>query len=175
MKRWTGQAGRKGFTLIELLVMLFIVGLLAGVSLPVFTSALQNRRLDGALRKIMGDLRYVQSLAVAQGGLYRFHWGDDPLAGQSGKYRLEQSTDGGATWSQVTPWYSLSSEFQGASIASIRDSAGSPLTIYEVKFNSRGACANCLSPTTPPILIRVSSAAGARTIQVRITGSVRIQ
>lgn len=165
----------RGFTIVELLVALAMVAILAGVSLPVFTAALQNRRLDGAVRKIVGDLRYAQSLAVAQGGLYRFHSGDDPLANQPGRYRLERSTDGGNNWSEVTPWYTLSSEFQGAGISNIKDSSGIPLTIYEVRFNSRGACANCLTPRTPPIVITVSSASGTRTIQVRSTGSVRIQ
>ena len=164
----------RGYTVVELLVAIVLVVILAGVSIPVFTAALQNRRLDGAVRKIVGDLRYAQSLAVAQGGLYRLHSGDEPGVNQPGRYRLERSTDGGSNWGGVTSWYDLSSEFQGAGISSIQDSAGSPLTIYEVRFNSRGACANC-STLTPPIVITVSGASGTRTIQVRSTGSVRIQ
>lgn len=163
----------RGFTAVELLVAIAVTALLAAVSMPVFTAALEHRRLEGAVRKVLGDLRYTQSLAVAQGGLYRLHSGDDPLANKPGKYRIERSTDGGITWSEVTPWYPLSSEFQGASLSSIRDSAGTPLTLYEVRFNSRGACANCAT-LTPPIVITVAGTSGTRTIQVRSTGSVRI-
>lgn len=165
----------RGFTAVELLVAIALTAILAAVSMPVFTAALQNRRLDGAVRKVLGDLRYTQSLAVAQGGFFRFYSGDDPLANKPGQYRIERSTTGlPGSWSEVTRWYTLSSEFQGASISSIRDSAGTPLTIYEVRFNSRGACANCAT-LTPPIVITVSGASGTRTIQVRSTGSVRIQ
>ena len=140
----------------------------------VFTATLQSNRLDGAARKIVQDSRYAESLAVAQGGLLRFHSGDDIAAGQPGHYRLEQSTNGGTTWSVVSPWYSLPADFQGAGIASIKDSSGGPATVYEVRFNSRGACANYPGLTTP-IVITASSSARRRTIQVRSSGSVKVQ
>ena len=165
--------GTGGVTTIELLVALVIAAILTAVSLPLFATTLQFSRLDGAARKIGGDLRYVQSLAVSQGNLFRIHSGDEGSV-QPGRYRIEKSTDGGGTWTGITQWYLLSTEFTGASLASIKNNAGG--TIYEVRFNSRGTCVNCITGgNTPPLVVSVSSPSGTRTVQVRTTGSVSIQ
>ncbi len=157
--------------MVEVVILFLLIGIVALVATPQFTPALRIFRLNGAARKIVADLRQAQSLAVAQGDLHRFHSGNDPAAAQPGRYRLERSTDGGATWTGITPWYTLASDFQSVSVSSVQDSAGSPVTVYEVRFNSRGACANC-SGLTVPIVIAVSSPSGTRTIQVRSAGSV---
>ena len=165
------RGSRRGVTLVELVILVLVTGILATLAMPQFTASLQSFRLNGAARKIVADMRQAQSLAIAQGGLYRFHSGNDPGAGHPDQYRLEQSTNGGTTWSGVTPWYSLSSDFQGISVLSVQDSAGSPVPVYEVQFNFQGACANCPGLTTP-IVIAVSGPAGTRAIQVRSAGSV---
>ncbi|MCI0372590.1 MAG: GspH/FimT family pseudopilin [candidate division NC10 bacterium] len=163
----------RGFTLGELLAVIAVVAILGGLAIPLFLRTVQTYRLEGAAQKIAGDLRYAQSLAIAQGVLYRLHSGDDPPGTEPGRYRLEQSTNGGTSWNAVTVWYALSSEFQGAGIASIRDSAGIPVTVYEVRFNSRGVCVNP-GAVTYPINIVTSAEAGTRTIQVTRTGNLRI-
>jgi len=164
------EGSSRGFTLIGLLVLVLLTGIFATLAMPQFTVSL---RLNGAARKVVADLRQAQSLAVARGGLYRFHSGDDPGAGHPEQYRLEQSTNGGTTWSGVTPWYTLASDFHEVSLSSVQDSAGSPVPVYEVQFNSRGACANCPGFTTP-IVIALASPSGTRSIEVRSAGSVRI-
>ena len=167
------RGSRRGVTLVEVVIVVLLTGIFATLAMPQFTASLQSFRLNGAARKIVADLRQAQSLAVAQGGLYRFHSGNDPGAGHPDQYRLEQSTNGGTTWSEVTPWYTLASDFQGVSILTVQDSAGTPVPVYEVQFNSRGACANCPGLTTP-IVIAVASPSGTRAIQVRSAGSVSI-
>jgi Tfp pilus assembly protein FimT len=161
----------RGVTLVELLSLVLVTGILGMVAIPQFSASLQSFRLNGAARKIVADLRLAQSHAVAQGGLYRFHSGNEPGVGHPEQYRLEQSTNGGSTWSGVTAWYRLASDFQGIRVLSVQDSAGSPVPVYEVQFNSQGACANCPGLTTP-IVIAVSGPAGTRAIQVRSAGSV---
>lgn len=167
-----------GFTAVELVIVMLLVGILAAVSLPLFMTIMQSYRLDGAARNVAGDLRYAQSLAVARGGFYRLHSGDEGGVNQPGRYRLEQSASVAGPWTPVTDasgsgeWYLLSSEFVGASLQSIRDNAGG--TMYQVQFNSRGACANCAGISLP-IVVTVSSTSGTRTVQVRSAGSVSIQ
>jgi hypothetical protein len=111
---------------------------------------------------------------VNKGGLFRFHSGADPLINQPGRYRIEQSNDGGATWTQVAPWYTLSDEYAGVSLTSVRG-AGSPgPLVYEIRYNSRGGGANPPGGGDYPITITVTGHK-VLTIQVVRTGSVSQQ
>lgn len=161
------QAGRKGFTVIELLVALVMVVLLAGVSLPFFLTIVQNYRFDGAVQQVLVDLRYAQSVAVSRGGQASLHWGND--IAEPNKYRIERSTDGGTTWTSVTPWVNISADFQGITIQSIKDSAN--VTLARVSFDARGASVATLNH---PIRITLVNTAGTpRTVEILPTGTVR--
>lgn len=170
------RTGGKGFTVIELLVALAMIVILAGASLPFFLTLLQNYRFDGAVQKVMVDLRYAQSVAVSRGGQAAFHWGNDQNPQEPSKYRIERSTDGGATWTEVTGWYNLAGDFQGITIQSIKDSDNATRT--RVCFDARGALVastNCPPTGVPrPFRITLVNAAGTpRTIEVLPTGTVR--
>ncbi len=168
-----GKPLHRGFSATELVLAIAVLLIIIAVAMPVFTAYIAQRRLADAITRVATDLRYAQSIVVNQGGLIRFHWGDDPGEGITGAYRLEQSADGGATWTPLGTWYQLSADYQGASVTSIKDSTGSGTTVYEVRFNSQGAAANP-GPVTYPIVITVTTAAGSGTVQVMRIGTVRV-
>jgi len=162
---------KPGFTLIELVIAVAIAMMILAVAVPLFFQIIAQRRLTAAVERVAGDLRYAQSQAVTQGGLFRLHEGGD--AGEAGKYRLEQSTDGGATWTQVTGWYQLSTDYQGSSVQGIKDNAGAGLTRYWVRFNAQGAADN--PGFVYPIDLTVATPTGAtKTIRVLRTCTIRI-
>ncbi len=53
----------RAVTLVELLVVVFIAGLIATVAIPL-SSSQSGFELEGAARRIMADIRYVQSQAM---------------------------------------------------------------------------------------------------------------
>ncbi|MFQ5881714.1 MAG: Tfp pilus assembly protein FimT/FimU [Candidatus Methylomirabilales bacterium] len=182
------KAGRKGLTAMEVVIAVALVAILAGVAMPVFLTVIQNYRFKGAVRSVASDIRYAQSLAVTNGGIYGFHWGGDPNeVSPPGPnfYRIEKNTGTVCNWplvgdtvgsnaNVITNWFDLSAEFQGITIDSITDST--PVAIGGVAFNSRGASDNPCTGVTYPITITVSNASGTtKTIEVRSAGSVRIQ
>jgi prepilin-type N-terminal cleavage/methylation domain-containing protein len=160
-----------GFTLIELIITVAIAVMMMAVAMPLFSNIMAQRRLNSAAERVVSDLRFAQSQAVTQGGLFRLHHGDD--SGQTGKYRIEQSVDGGATWSQVTGWYDLSSDYQGSSLQVVKDNDGAGVVRYFVRFNAQGAADN--TGYAYPIRLTVITPSGTtRSIQVMRTGVVRL-
>src|SRR3990167_10524628 len=55
----------RAYTLIELLVGLTIVGLLFGFGFVSFRDFSRRQAIEGAAKKVQGDLRLAQSLALA--------------------------------------------------------------------------------------------------------------
>jgi prepilin-type N-terminal cleavage/methylation domain-containing protein len=161
--------GTRGVTLIELLVALAMLVVLAAVAMPVFTGTIAQRRLASAADRVLSDLREVQSRAIMQGTLQRLWSGNDPLAGQPGRYRLEERV--GAAWIPRTQWFALASDYQGASLGAFRD--GASVELYQVIYNAQGAVQ--AAGVTFPIRIAVTTPVGTRTIQILRSGNASIQ
>jgi prepilin-type N-terminal cleavage/methylation domain-containing protein len=56
---------RKGFTLIELVMVMVIIGILVSLAIPRFDS-FYSIKLSGAMKKAIGDIRYVQQMAISR-------------------------------------------------------------------------------------------------------------
>ena len=179
---------QKGFTIIELLLVVAILAILGKLSMPYFTATIESYRLNGAARRVAGDLRLAQSLAVSQGGIYGWHWGGDPNAisppGASFS-RVEKDTGTACSWPAVadtmttnanviTNWTDLTKELTGITIVSVKDNT--PATIGGVAFDSRAAPANPCTAVAYPLTITIRNTSGTtRTVTVQNAGGVRIQ
>jgi prepilin-type N-terminal cleavage/methylation domain-containing protein len=68
MARIIGRASA-GFTLVELIMVIVIVGILAVLAIPRF-QAFNTIKLNSAVKKIVSDIRYTQSMAVSSHDMY---------------------------------------------------------------------------------------------------------
>jgi prepilin-type N-terminal cleavage/methylation domain-containing protein len=164
---------RSGFTLVELIIVVAILFMMLAVAMPLFFQIIAQRRLTGAVERVAIDLRYVQSLAVTQGLVHRLHSGADGAVGRPGEYRLERDNGAGG-WVEVNGWYKLSSDYDGSSLQSIKDNAGTTIVTYDVRFNAQGAVANTGIGSYPIVLTLVGKGGATRTVQVLRSGVVRM-
>lgn len=63
-KTYSHLVNTSGFTLLELLIVIMIMGLLFGVGLANYRDFARRQSLLGISRKIKGDLRLAQQLAI---------------------------------------------------------------------------------------------------------------
>ncbi len=159
----------RGFNLIELITVVALVAVMAIIAMPVLSTTLRQSGLTAAVNRVANDLRYAQGQAVTQGGLQRIHFGTDPLVNKPGSYRVEQSVDGGVTWTSSAQWYAPSSEYTEASITSITDN--SRAAMIEVRFDSKGKAVNP-SPVSYPISIMLTASSGSRMVVVASSGKI---
>ena len=61
----------RGFTLVELLVTITLVGILAAIAIPSFSSAIQNTRADTEVSDFQRFLNYARQQAINSGTVIR--------------------------------------------------------------------------------------------------------
>jgi prepilin-type N-terminal cleavage/methylation domain-containing protein len=88
----------KGFTLIETMIIVAIIGLLAGLTIPSFSSYLQKQKVIGARTELLADLQYARSLAIARRTTFRVDFTADQyqiiLPGPDDVVRTKTAPDG---------------------------------------------------------------------------------
>jgi Tfp pilus assembly protein FimT len=159
--------------LVELVVVAAFLVMMLAVAMPLFSQTIAQRRLTSAVERVINDLRHVQSLAVTDGNLHRLRSGADLGVGRPGEYRLERSTDNGATWVPLRAWYDPSADYRGSKLQTINDNLGTAIATHDVRFNSQGAVANTVG-NWPIVLTIVAESGATGRVQVMRTGVVRV-
>lgn len=98
---------KKGFTLIEILVVVIIVGILAGIAVPIFTKALEGNRA----RVAENNLRQIHTAerlwAIDHNGDYRGPFGSLAAINNRVTGLSLELSDGGASGEEVNYRYTV--------------------------------------------------------------------
>ncbi|MBU0503671.1 MAG: prepilin-type N-terminal cleavage/methylation domain-containing protein [Candidatus Omnitrophica bacterium] len=84
----------RGLTIIELIMVIIIIGILAVLALPRFDSFYEIK-LNGAVKKVISDIRYAQQIAISHHTDYRVNF-----SGNS--YNVRRVSDGAYAISPFT-------------------------------------------------------------------------
>lgn len=175
---------QRGFGLLDSLVVLLVVAVMAVATVPVVRSTLRTYHRNGAAREVLAAIRNTQSLAVARGDVFGFHWaGDSGVNGSHSQYRIVRDTTGSCGLptsgapadgtNVIRSWVDLTSTFSGTMIGSIRDSANN--AVGAVMFDSKGASLNTCDSVAFPVLVTITDPDGAtRVIEIRAAGGTRL-
>jgi len=64
---------KRAFSLLELILVLFLVGLMAGLTTPFLLSTLERIKSQSSVRELATSLRYARSLAITQKTPFAFN------------------------------------------------------------------------------------------------------
>lgn len=112
---------RSGFTFIELLIIVVLIGVIASIAIPRFSS--NQRTAYTTVRKIVSDLRYTRGLAISSGEEYYLQFVQ--VSGLYRQYIIRDSSD------QPVP---------GIEIRIIPDNVTCTLTTDKFTFDYLGVC-----------------------------------
>ncbi len=171
----------KGFSLIELMVVVAILGLVAFISVPLVTGAMQRAQSAGAGTALAAAIRDARMRAVATG------WQFEVVAYSAtgavpNAFRIQgANTVGGPVWpvpgTVTTPPYYGANQMNEAYTSLAKDFGTAKFVVpgggpFTVTFDSRGQ-------VVPPCLpvacqVQVSTSSGVSTITVSQAGALQM-
>jgi len=145
-----------GFTLIELLIIVGVIGILVGISIPVFKRFQPVFQLNGAVRGLVTDLRYAQQLTVTEQKEHCVRFFPESEYPENKEYKIIQCQDPEAE--EILKTISLQ-EIDSITITNFSNN--------EARYNPYGAVKEAGS-------ITLGINGKVKTIDVRPSGFVRI-
>jgi len=150
-----------GFSLIETIIVMVLLGILAVVTLPSLTQALQTLHLNQAANKLAADIRYAKETALNSHGTYGVEFDVD-----DNSYSVFQLVSGSKasvndpfTNASMIMDFDTHSEYSGVSMVS----SGST----EIRFDSFGipydATGTALSN---PLTVVIQNGGSSKTISI---------
>jgi len=85
---------QKGFSLFELITGIAIMGVLAGIAMPVYLSMGSRIHADGVARQIMGDLMWARMRSVSENNDYVVIFGSSGPDLSNDTYYIYDDNDG---------------------------------------------------------------------------------
>ncbi len=175
------RESEKAFTVMEVLVVVGMLGLAVGISLPLFTNAMQRAQARGAGEGLAITIRDARMRAIATGFQYRV-LAYDRTGAVPNAFRLEgiDPVNGGvwplAGTASTPPYYGSNQVYEAYTnlprdfgTAQVVVPGGGPFT---VTFNSLGQLANACVPVS--CQVQVSTAVGQTIITVSQSGIVQV-
>ncbi len=86
-----GRAG--GFTFVEILVALGIIGILAAIAIPNWSTLLPNYALNSAARQVQSELQKAKSRAVSENAKYQLVFSTTDYS-----YSIQRDACTGSSW-----------------------------------------------------------------------------
>lgn len=172
---------RRGFTLAELIIVLAIGAMLMLAALPALSNIIRSSQLDGAVRKLVSEVRHARTRATMTGWEFRLV-GFSAAANtpERNQYRLLGRSATSVAWPGDlsapldTPtqfagnWIDVNSDYPGTRLV-----PGASDPRFELTFNSRGAAADN-DDSFGPFQV-VGKSGDAKAIRVSAIGGISLE
>jgi prepilin-type N-terminal cleavage/methylation domain-containing protein len=147
---------RDAFSLVELMFVLAIMGVIGGLAAPRYTLAVDRYRADAAARRLVADIRWIHSRAIATGAAKTIAFGNGTSSySVAGENSLDHPASGFSVDLSTGPY--------AATVVSTSVSGGG------ITFNGFGIC-------TAGGSVVLRSGSCTKTVQVdSITGAASIK
>jgi type IV fimbrial biogenesis protein FimU len=151
----------KGFTLVELLVTVSLVGILAAIAIPNFSSSIQNNKIDTEISDLQRALNYARLEAINRGVTVRIA----PVNGTDWATELQVLPASQASAAQPTILRRVPALTTGATLAAANVAAAN---VEAIEFNNLGG----LSTPAANVVMTYTRNSTIKTLSVCLTGRI---
>lgn len=148
------MTNQKGFSLIEMVIVMFVISILAGITVSVYVGMKPSIRLSGATRQIIGDLMWARMQAISQNNEFRIIYDNNY------QYSIldDDNNNGTSTAGELLIQKNIRERYYDVTYSSSNTD--------DLVFFPRGNATNLAT-------ITITNASGAKTVKIAMTGRVK--